>query len=316
MQKVTGGFHHRMWRLETDRACFAVKQLSADTDLQDAELISHYNLSECLAKRFCEAGVPALHALETDGTHLQVMGNEAYLVYPWTEARALRRREISPGHVEQVARIFAKMHCLDLQLPLIDLPFEVMSEEKLNTLLAFAHSRNSSRRSELEENLPLFVRAARRHGEAAQLLSDRRVVSHGDLDHKNILWQTPTAPLLIDWESSRRLNPTHEVILEGLDWSGVTLDFQEEIFEGFISTYLRAGGIASLDEVEAALHCVVGDWLNWLMYNVGRSIDIDDPQQRQIGSEQVDHALVILQRLERLLPRLLRKVRHPVASHV
>jgi predicted Ser/Thr protein kinase len=38
------------------------------------------------------------------------------------------------------------------------------------------------------------------------LLNKNTVVSHGDLDQKNVLWDKTGKPILIDWESACKIN--------------------------------------------------------------------------------------------------------------
>ena len=307
---VTGGLHHRMWGLATSEGRFAVKQLAADLDLQLADTVRHFELTENVASQFASRGIPAVAALNKRGRFLHVVDSNGYLVYPWVEASALHREQIDRTHVACVAEMFAAMHQANVEVPgLSGEEYAVMDHETLEVLVSFAHSRNASRVLELEQQLPVFRQIIRKQGNAAAFLAANTRVSHGDLDHKNVLWSPSDQPFIIDWESARRLNPTHEIVLEALDWAGITLDFKEDLFDHIVSVYLRAGGTGELDEVEAAFDCVLGDWLNWLMYNLGRSIDMEDEQQRRIGNEQVDHALATLLRLDRLVPRLLAKLR-------
>ncbi|MEP5569194.1 MAG: aminoglycoside phosphotransferase family protein [Halioglobus sp.] len=307
---VTGGFHHTMWRLDTNTGSYALKQLSEDFDQNTRCRSIHFEATEAVARKFASIGIPAVSALLHNGEALQSIDEKHYLIYPWVDAKALHREHIDRVHVQEVAELLASMHLADIDIPdLQQQVFEVHQEEKLTTLVEFARSRNSSRAKELSEHLPLFLQQIARQQKAIAYLSAHSVTSHGDMDHKNVLWDSQDKPLIIDWESARKLNPTHEVILEALDWSGITLDFNETLFDEFVRAYLKAGGIGSFDDVEAALHCVIADWVNWLMYNVGRSIDVEHPEQRLVGVEQVDHALATLLRLERIVPRLLARLR-------
>jgi thiamine kinase-like enzyme len=145
---------------------------------------------------------------------------------------------------------------------------------------------------------------AARQQEAREILSQCAVISHGDLDQKNVLWSAGGEPILIDWESARRMNPTHEAILVALDWSGITTGFEFPLFEKFMTAYRHAGGLVDNDALQSAFDCVQGDWLNWLMFNVGRSFDLEDTERRSLGAEQVDLALSTLLRLDRLMPKL------------
>ena len=312
LTSVQGGFHHSMWDLATSEGRYAIKQLAPDTDMRNPKVLEHFECSETVSVAFAHVGIPALHALGAGEKALQVIDDTGYLIYPWTNARALRRDEIEKSHVQQVAEIFARMHGVALRIEGLAVPKpEHHGEEKLRVLLDFARSRNSSRSDLLRENLPLLERILKNANHASWVLSARNVASHGDLDHKNVLWNSPVEPLLIDWESAQYVNPTHEVILEALDWSGITLDFKQDLFDCFIERYLVSGGEAPADEVEAAFDCVQGDWVNWLMYNLGRSIDMDDEVQRHIGLEQVDLAMVAILHLQRVVPGLLQKLGRP-----
>ncbi|RLQ22049.1 aminoglycoside phosphotransferase family protein [Seongchinamella sediminis] len=306
---VKGGFHHRMWMLDTSGGQYAIKQLAAELDPGDPSTVAHFDRTEAVAGEFQRRGIPAVVARKRGDHYLQTIEDAAYLVYPWVQARALHRSEIDDRHVAQVAELFAAMHRASIDIPgLAGEEYAVLSADRLNVLVQFARSRNCRRSRELEQDLDWFLQLVQRHGEAVEFLSAHTLASHGDLDHKNILWTAAGEPLIIDWESAHRLNPTHEIVLEALDWSGITLDFNEARFMHMLSVYLEAGGRGAPEEVEAALHCVQGDWLNWLMYNVGRSIDMDDTRQRRIGSEQLDLALATLKRLKRLVPRLLARL--------
>ena len=45
-ERVHGGLLHTMWRLNTDKASFAIKQLSKDIDLTDDRVIKNYVTSQ------------------------------------------------------------------------------------------------------------------------------------------------------------------------------------------------------------------------------------------------------------------------------
>jgi hypothetical protein len=306
LARVYGGLHHWMWRLETDRASYAVKQLGADVDLGDPAVVAHYNISEQVAAAFASRGVGAISALAGDSGYLQLIGEGGYLVYPWTDASAVDCRAITERHARKVAGLLAAMHRADIHVPqLADTEPEVHPEDKIRLLVDGAvrcHGRDSR---QLAEQLPTFLRIAGEQTGAIGVLQGHRVVSHGDADHKNVLWSASGGPVLIDWESARRLNPVYETVLEALDWSGITTTFHPDRFHRILAAYREAGGSIDGDLLEASFACILGDWLNWLMFNVGRSIDAADARLRRLGAEQVDNALSALLRLQRVIPHLL-----------
>ena len=71
-------------------------------------------------------------------------------------------------------------------------------------------------------------------------------MSHGDLDQKNVLWDANDVPILIDWESARRLNPLCEIVNASLDWSGITTShFDEALFTQMLKVYQAESGEVS-----------------------------------------------------------------------
>jgi thiamine kinase-like enzyme len=303
---VHGGFHHRMWRLDADAGRFAVKQLSPDAECSSPAVRSHFNSTEAAAAAFSEAGVPALVALCRDGQFLHVYDGTGYLVYPWTDAKARGKNDITSRQAGSVAGIMAKMHRAGVQVPgLSAAQYDIHSEDKILALVEWALQRNIRDAREMESRLPSMLEVVRLQSEAIRILSRHLVVSHGDLDHKNVLWSAKGEPVLIDWESVRWLNPTYELILEALDWSGITGNFSPRAFTEFLQNYRQAGGVMDSEAVDASINCVFGDWLNWLMYNVGRAMDTTSFMEHSVGSEQVDLAFSTLLRMERQLPRLL-----------
>lgn len=303
--RVYGGYHHRMWQLETDRGRYAIKQLAPDVDIGNPDSVSHYNLTESIAEAFVGRGIPAIHALERRGEHLQIIEDIGYLVYPWTDAVALGRHEIAEKHVFHVARILAKMHCADVAFPqLEDTKFDFHPEEKMKALVSRAVACNVRNASILSDQLPSFMRIVKAQRDAINVMEKRVVVSHGDADHRNVLWSPSGEPILIDWESARRLSPTYEIIVQALDWSGITSTFQHDLFAKMIAAYRKAGGVIEVDPQRASFDCILGDWLNWLMFNVGRSLNLEDAEERELGTGQVDLALATILRLQRLLPNL------------
>jgi thiamine kinase-like enzyme len=310
LSRVYGGFHHKMWRLETDRGSYAVKQLSADTDLSQADVIEHYNVAEVIAEMFSGYGLSAVFALKRGAYYLQLLESVGYLVYPWTNAVAVGKNEITEIHAHEIARVLAKIHGANIHVPrLTEQPLDIRPEDKILLLVQRAVECNVHGAVVLKEQLPTLLNMVDAQRTAVQLLQRHRVISHGDLDHKNVLWSDSGNPVIIDWESARRMNPTHEILLEALDWSGITSTFQHGLFEKFISSYKEAGGVIEGDLIQASFDCILGDWLNWLMYNVGRSVDFEDTEQHTIGAEQVDLSWSTILRLRHLMPQLLAMAR-------
>ncbi|MEH6568550.1 MAG: phosphotransferase [Halioglobus sp.] len=309
-ERVLGGFHHKMWRLKTDRGLYAVKQLGPDTDATDPGTVDHYNVTESIAEAFAHRDISAIHALRRKADYLQIVAGAGYLVYPWTDAVAIDSKNLSGPHALKIAALMAKMHRADIQVSgLKDTPLASHAEDKILLLVDRAIACHARDYQHLEEHLPGLLAIASRQEEARHILARHRVICHGDLDQKNVLWSATGEPILIDWESARRLNATHETVLVALEWSGITSAFEFALFEKFIAAYQEAGGVINPDLLPAAFDRISGNWLDWLMFNVGRTIDLADPEQRAVGAAQVDLALATLLRLEKFSTRLVSRVR-------
>jgi thiamine kinase-like enzyme len=305
VSRVDGGFHHCMWRLTTDRGCFAIKQLADDMDMQDAATVAQLNATEITACEFSHLGIPALHSLHVGRTHLHLLDGEGYLVYPWTNRTACHRNRIEAHHAVSVATTLAHMHHSNVSVPeLRDVPAFPVTPERVIKLVQLARQRNVRYSDILADRLDDILRIVELHAPALERLKRHQVISHGDLDHKNILWNTAGEPLLIDWESARRLNPTYELCLEALDWGGITAHFDARPFTMILSAYVDAGGRIVEDMIPPASDAIQGAWINWLLYNVGRAVGIKDTRQRAIGSGQVDLVLSALLRMEKQRDRL------------
>lgn len=309
LSSIAGGFHHRVWRLETESGIYVVKQLAPDTDLNDEDVIKRYNVTETIASKFAECGLSTINAFCQDGNFLQLIDAEAYLVYPWTDAVALEDGEVSTHHALAVARLLAKMHSADIKVPGVESELgEPSSEDDVDEMVSIAVKSGLKIAPLLSEQRSLLMRIARQYHKALPLLDRRQIISHGDLDQKNVLWDSDDKPVIIDWESAHKINPTHEVITVALEWSGITADFNQTLYSQFVAAYTSAGGTITRDLLEAALHCVLGKWLDWLMYNIGRLVNLQNPKQRTLGEEQVEFTLPVMVKLDDLVPSLLQEL--------
>jgi thiamine kinase-like enzyme len=305
LEQVRGGFHHRMWRLDTQHGGFAVKQLADDMDMQDAATVERINATEITAQEFSGRGVPALYSLANARQHLQLIDGRGYLVYPWSEATACGKNNIGKDQAVTVAGLLARIHRSDIRVPeLRDAPALPLTAERVIDLVQLARQRNVHESQLLEDRLDDILLAAELQAPAMELLAQNQVISHGDLDHKNVLWDEAGAPLIIDWESARRLNPTYELLLEALDWGGITASFETGPFVTFLEAYIDAGGRIVSGEVPAVADAIQATWVEWMLFNVGRAVGVHDAQQRAVGLLQVDLSVSTLLRMEKHRPRL------------
>lgn len=304
--RVLGGLLHRMWRVDTEKGSYAVKQLSTDIALTQEERET-FERTERIASRFHKLGIPAVSALEWEGQYLIDVDSETFLVYPWVDASALDKDAISKVHAIKIAHLLAEIHVINLKVPeLTEQEFDVHETKELVQLIHQTETQGLPFAQELRTHQGILTRINEAYQQHIPLLQKTSIVSHGDFDQKNILWDVNANPILIDWESARKINPTQEIISVALDWSGITTHLQKELFVEMIRSYLTAGGTIDQKDVHAAFWGILGNWLNWLLYNIQRSLNPDPKklEEKEFSIEHIPQVLKTIITLESLIPEL------------
>ena len=295
-QKVTGGLLHKMWKFTTDNRAYAVKQLNPDI-MSKSGICAEYETSEQIAKQFAEQEIPVAKALAHEGSNLISIDDNYYIVYEWIAGTTLDMDAISNTHAKKIANIIAHMHKMNLTVPALTKPkwdihsnahFIDLDSKLLETELHFA--------AEFHNRLEDIFVWNDKYQQAVKSLCQQTVVSHGDLDQKNVMWLEDDSAVLVDWESARLLNPTQEIVTIALDWSGASsLQLNEDIFITMFAEYRNSGGVL-IGNLSHAFYGVVGNWLNWLEYNIRRSLDDNlSKEDQELGADQAHQTLAILQ---------------------
>ena len=229
-EQVHGGLLHTMWRLDTDKGSYAIKQLSKDIDLKNDQVIKNYELSERIASRFVVYGISGVCAIAQSGKYLFMIDGAGFLVYPWVNAKALDQHAVSEPHALKIATHLAKMHYLNLDEPEIIQPeFYTHTKEKILELIDKAMRFNCPFTATLRRNQNNILAANESYQKAIPILKTHSIVSHGDLDQKNVLWDSSNNPILIDWEAACKIDPTYDMIGTAFNWSCNTSSFDKDL---------------------------------------------------------------------------------------
>ncbi len=289
--KIHGGLLHLMWRVDTEKGSYAIKQLSKNIKLT-LEVRKSYEISERVARQFSTHGIPAISGIEKDGKFLVDSENDTFLIYPWVEAKILDRNAVSTLHAVRIGTLLAKMHLLNLHVPEIESPkYDIHSNEEIMTLIEKSMEMSLPFANKLQQSSSLLIKWNDEYQQAVHSFRDISVVSHADLDQKNVLWDENDNPILIDWESVRALNPTYELLIAALDWSGATSGtLNVELFKAIIAAYKKAGGTIDLATLNANFYGIPGNGISWMVYNIRRSLNME-AEEKELGIEQVNQAL-------------------------
>ena len=304
--RVYGGLLHCMWKITTDKSMYAVKQLSQDIPLKEARISNNYELTEQIAVRFAKQGIPAIAALEKLGKHLLEVEGTYFLIYPWVNARTLDTQIISEYHALKIAETLAKIHQINLTAPrLEELPFEPYTTERLLNLIKKVEDCCCPFAADLRACQVDLIAIKDAYEHSIVPLKRQRVMSHGDLDQKNVLWDENNQPILIDWEAACALNPLYDLVNTALNWSGIISDaFDQALFLKMIDAYIAIGGVIDKNLLPVAFDGACG-WIHWLIYNIERSCVSGESEQKRIGIGQVNQTLPALMRLRKVTPELI-----------
>ena len=297
-----------MWRVNTDKGSYAIKQLAPVIDLKSERIVTKYELSETIAYRFIQLGIPAVSSLKRSGKHLIIIENTGYLVYPWVEAYTLGRYEISETHALKIAEIIASLHSINMNVPEINPPrFDIHTNDSIVEAIDRAVSFKCPFAKTLKEKQSFILSVNDSYQSAIPLLKEDTVVTHGDLDQLNVLWDKADQPILIDWESVRKLNPTREIVRTSLGWSGVgTENFSLPLYVHMLRTYIKSGGMLNMNHVNAAFNAMFGSMINWMLYNIEPACTNDVRSERDTAVEEVNGVMREMMNLKILIPDLLK----------
>jgi thiamine kinase-like enzyme len=199
-----------------------------------------------------------------------------------------------------MAEMLAKIHRINLTIPLShEAGAPSYHPDSLLQSLAKAEIFNCSFVADLLIHKPALLAMSDAYVRSIEPLKQTLVMTHGDMDQKNVLWDGDQQPILIDWEAATWVNPSYDLINLALNWSGIiTEQFDQDLFIKMIQAYQKAGGVLDQQLLSIAFDGAYG-WIHWLVYNIERSCVLGESEQKNIGIEQVNQTLAALLRLRK-----------------
>ena len=283
---LSGGFLHRMYRLQTDRGDFALKRLNGAIMKRSAAM-GNFARAEGLESVLEARGLPILPALRLNGQKMQRAGGEYFYLFDYYAGKSLRQNEVTPRHCERVGGALAAIHAIDKRGEARDsAPISIDWElylEKTKRAGMEIHLM-------LAECLPLIQKSQEMGNRARKRLPPLSAICHNDMDCKNVLWAGDDFRI-IDLECLDYSQPQMELFELALCWAGYEesrLDFS--LFRAFLRGYAAGGGEAPKDW-ETLYSCNIGR-LEWLEYNVKRALGLEGAlEEKEMGIRQVKQTL-------------------------
>lgn len=258
---VSGGLLHKMFRVETARGVFAVKMLNQEVMMRP-EALGNMRRGERINAEFGMQNA-AFDVCASIGGVTEVEGTW-FIVYPWVEGGSVFPPEITAEHCRVMGHVLGSIHQADVRMPGVEVETTVR--------VPFDWSMAG------DDRLPRWDAAAL---DGVRKLRSVQVVSHRDLDPKNVMWQG-MRPCVIDWEAAGYVNPWQELVELLNYWAD-----DEAKARAMIAAY-RAHMDTSSADWDAALAAGMDGLLGWLHYSLNR----------EGGEEQAAKTIKELERYE------------------
>ena len=276
INKVRGGLSHRMYKVVTDKGIYAIKELNSGV-MKRKEAYSNFIFSEKVSEIAMQNGITAIGALKLNNEVITQIDDNYYMIFEWLDGKTLKADEITEKHCEIIGEILAKIHNIDFT--------EIEDEKRKNIDLEYfewnkycnlAEKHNKVYANLLKQNIDLLYKLNEKSIKALEYANRDLIISHTDLDRKNVMWQEDK-PFIIDWEASGYINPTIELIQVAWYWSGGDVEnIDYNIFGILIRSYKKyyKGNIDK--NAEELVYADNYGGLGWLNYNLKRSLCIEN----------------------------------------
>ncbi|MGO4538404.1 phosphotransferase [Paenibacillus sp. 2TAB19] len=296
-EPISGGYLHQMRLIHTTTGRYALKVLNPEI-IARPEARPNYLRSEQVARAAAAAGIPAVLAIAVQGNPLADIAGSTYMLFEWNAGSMLSPSERDNRHARAIGELLYRLH--ELELPDMPSPsWKVYPQSHWESLLERGIRSHMSWAQSIEARGQALLEWNKLYEDACVQLRQKAVVSHCDLNPRNVLWENGSEPYLIDWESAGPIHPTMELIDAAISWSEQEDgNIDRSAFMAVIEAYAKAGGMAHT-RIEDAIYGRMGSMLDWLEYNMRRSIDtaVFGEDERKLGAEQADLTFASLQTL-------------------
>lgn len=258
---ITGGLLHKMYKVTTNKGVYAIKKLNPLV-MQRKESYDNYVRSEKISRYLIEHGINGISSLGNINNFIIKEEDDYYMAFPWLEGHILSSLDLSINHVKKIGHLLGRIHKIGNNYP----------KEKLSSLKENTNWKNYLGVNELfDQSYELITMLDNKAINSYNKLTKNVLISHLDMDLKNVMWDKDDNPYLIDFESANYVNPTFDLLDVSLYWSLAETNFNFSYFKEFISSYLEENNI-NYDEASFAIDSIYKNHLGWLAYNLDKLI--------------------------------------------
>jgi aminoglycoside phosphotransferase (APT) family kinase protein len=255
MVRVHGGFANRLYRLDTDRGSFAVKELN----LLDRRWI--YRVEEVFRfeRAAFAAGIPMPEPVAV---------SRDMLVHRWVEGETVPEAPVPAAFGFEIGEILARIHALDVEW--VDESIEEPTPRDWADLAERAVATGQPWAKELASQVETFLAIA--HFVDTCERPGPVVLTHKDIQPWNLLARDGR-PVVLDWELSGMLDLSGELGSTALSLAkGPGFDdIEPTIFRSVLDGYVAGGGALPPPGPSWFVY-LIGGWLGHTRWNIFRCL--------------------------------------------
>ncbi len=286
--KVTGGLTHRMFKVCTDKGKYVVKLLNPNI-MKRPTAMKNFKRADIIEEILKQNNISAVYSLIFNNKKMQEIDNQYFYVYEWFDGKTLNNNEITNYHCEEIGKVLAKIHNIDLK-------YENIEQKEKNINFEYYINLAKEKRSPIYEmiydKLDILNESMNKGNIAIHKLPNISTICHNDLDSKNVMWLNNEYKI-IDLECLGYSNPYLELYELALCWSGYEkCNVNFDLFKTFFKAYFNDTNLDTNIDWESIYYANNGR-LEWLEFNIKRSlmIDCDSKEEQEIGINEVKETI-------------------------
>ncbi|HEY3799991.1 MAG TPA: phosphotransferase [Caulobacteraceae bacterium] len=301
---VERGAMGMVWRLDTERGAWAVKQL-----FEWARGEERLDLETRVTDAAVAAGVATPRIVRTpDGAVIATLDDQRWRVFSWMDLGPPTRRPLCAEQAEGIGSLLARLHRLNLSGD----PAEIIGWFTGRRTAAQWRGLEAQAREASAPWAPLLAAALPGIEELVRTADPKNfsgacVISHCDLTEDNVRFG-PSGAQLIDWEHAGHIPPAWELGSVLQLWATGPGDETVDVAAGqaIVEAYRVGGGWAgplTLDIFAGSISA----WLNWTVSRVYTALHGKDVAERERAATEASALLrhpVTADRLQRLVASL------------
>ncbi|MEV4641199.1 aminoglycoside phosphotransferase family protein [Actinoplanes sp. NPDC049548] len=255
MVRVHGGYANRMYRLDTDRGSFAVKEVN----LLDRRWTYRAEEVFRFERAAFDAGIPMPEPISA---------GHGTLVHRWIEGEKVPEAPVPAGYAYEIGEILGRLHALDVAWT--DVSTEEPVARDWPELAERATASGQPWAGELTSQVGTFLAIA--HFVDTCERPGPVVLTHRDIQPWNLL-SRQGRPVVLDWELSGRLDVSSELGSTALSLAkGPGFDdIRPAVFRSVLDGYVAAGGALPPPGPSWFVY-LVGGWLGHTRWNILRCL--------------------------------------------